>query len=362
MFYILCKDTNFIKNNAIFNYNYSFIGYKDNTWRRLDKLGKYQWAVNNSGHVIGIRHDSIFAAASIFDDFQFVEKHVVPPGNNLNIRAANNYFYLYNGITLEVSKDNGTTWQDIIAPNIKILENFSIKGCESDIVLITYDKLLLSSDGVTFTEIGKNKASNVFCHSNKIYNYEQYSIYIYDKLTGQVSQKSFRYYIPYIFNADTKAVPLCEQTIGHSSTFTGFHASNDNAETWAKYNEGLDSDHKIFDSFTIDDAVYCINTTGLWKRSIDDFCPFTYVDDSKSQELKIEVHPNPTFDKAIIFNKSNKPMDKIRLLNYQGKIMYTNYNIHSTTYEMYIGEFPKGIYFVEVICGTQSVIKKVMVL
>lgn len=72
------------------------------------------------------------------------------------------------------------------------------------------------------------------------------------------------------------------------------------------------------------------------------------------------VFPNPATDEITLQGPSDKKIDKIELMDIQGKLIQVQSSGSSTERQIDISMFPEGIYFIKITLGKDAVFKKVV--
>lgn len=80
--------------------------------------------------------------------------------------------------------------------------------------------------------------------------------------------------------------------------------------------------------------------------------------DENDKVLELSVYPNPTVE--IINIESNELIDDIIITDLNGRIVYTNNNINSTTFQVNLSELTRGTYLIKVTSGDDYNLKRII--
>jgi hypothetical protein len=127
-------------------------------------------------------------------------------------------------------------------------------------------------------------------------------------------------------------------------------------------------------NFNADVSSVTVNTThnlfirakdinGVW--SLTNILSFTRtpgvgMDEITDASAEFTVFPNPATDKIILQCSPDKEMDKIELIDIQGKLMPVQSSGNSTEKQIDISMLTKGIYFIKITSGKDVVYKKIV--
>jgi hypothetical protein len=80
----------------------------------------------------------------------------------------------------------------------------------------------------------------------------------------------------------------------------------------------------------------------------------------KDASAEFTVFPNPATDKITLQCSQDKEMDKIELMDIQGKLIQAQSSGNSTEKQIDISMLTKGIYFIKITSGKDVVYKKIV--
>ncbi len=86
----------------------------------------------------------------------------------------------------------------------------------------------------------------------------------------------------------------------------------------------------------------------------------TGIDGITDASAAFTVFPNPTTDRITLQCAPDKEMDKVELMDVQGKIIQVQILGSSTEKQIDIGKFPEGIYFIRISSGKDVIYKKLV--
>jgi len=74
----------------------------------------------------------------------------------------------------------------------------------------------------------------------------------------------------------------------------------------------------------------------------------------------VSVFPNPTSD-FIQINSVNRTIERVRIYDINGKLVYQEQNNNGASLFIYIGDLPVGIYSVEMLCNDEKAIRQIII-
>jgi len=136
---------------------------------------------------------------------------------------------------------------------------------------------------------------------------------------------------------------------------SGVNTTLNKGNTWAWFNDGLDSlcCNAIV---AVTDSFYYVmmNNNTTYRRSIHDLTGIN----SLAQELPLQLYPNPAADYLTIKSGNYQPFT-YQLINMQGSLQKEGRITNSQT-EINVTDLPRGMYILKVVTEKQTVTKKVL--
>ena len=277
--------------------------------------------------------------------------------------VAGDIMYVMSSLDAWHSTDNGISWGEPF--DSRYIVDFNEKYVSSSFF---FGNIFISDDGVNWQDITFNlETGSIYDVKELHHHHETVFAHIFSGLYRLPAfQKSWEKIEGPMLNVpDTTYIPDIVTMESHNDILIaglngfGVHISGDNGNTWQAANEGLE-DLQVLSSTIIEGEIYIGVEGGVWKRPLSELIISDVAEPNDKINFSVKPVPSSGFIQVDFESPGISGEINLSLIDVNGVIRQSMIVHDGSGILMDISSFSHGIYFLKIVHGQQSVIKKVI--